>query len=146
MEEELSPEEVDPSSPLEPTSSNFGDYDTSTPSRMDPTSMTTGTNNTVSFDMADNNASETQSPPHRIVPAAASQSSPITPSQLVAEVAARESAGSTPGVPHFYNARAQAGLAPPKARKRRRRYSSASSESYDSDEEREKEERMSTLR
>ncbi|CAE6459169.1 unnamed protein product [Rhizoctonia solani] len=143
-EEELSPEEVDPSSPLEPTSSNFGDYETSTPSRMDPTLMTAGINDTVSFDTTDNNTSEIQSPSNRIVPAAASQSSPITPSQLVAEVAAHESASSTPGVPHFYNARAQAGLAPPKARKRRRRYSSASSESYDSDEEREKEKKMET--
>ncbi|KAG8715822.1 hypothetical protein FRC11_014472 [Ceratobasidium sp. 423] len=138
-EGDLSPGEVGPSSPLEPTSSVFGDHETSTPPRMDSASIATGINDAVSSDTSDDDIGETQSPSHHMVRTVASQPSPTDPSQLVAEVAARGPAGFAPGVPHFYSARAQAGLAPPKTRKRRRRYSSASSESYDSEEEQEKE-------
>ncbi|KDN45163.1 hypothetical protein RSAG8_05078, partial [Rhizoctonia solani AG-8 WAC10335] len=142
-EADLSPSEVDPSSPLEPTSSIFGGDETSTLSRVGPISIPScAINNAAPSGTSDSNASNTQPPSRSIISTAASQLSPTDPNQLVVEVIAHESAGPAPGVPHFYGARAQAGLAPPKARKRRRRYSSASSESYDSDEEREKEEKM----
>lgn len=50
----------------------------------------------------------------------------------------QEHTGSVAGVPHFYDARAQAGLAAPQKRKRHTRYSWESSPSYDSEEERRK--------
>ncbi|CAE6418685.1 unnamed protein product [Rhizoctonia solani] len=138
-EAEISPDEFDPSSPLEPASSIFeGDENsTSTSSRVDPTSTNVRMNEAASSGTSDSNALS-----RPVVPTAAPQLSSTELDRLVAEIAAYESAGPAPGVPNFYNPRVQAELAPPKVRKRRRRYSSASSESYDSDEEREKEKKM----
>ncbi|KEP53633.1 hypothetical protein V565_027980 [Rhizoctonia solani 123E] len=141
-ETELSPSESGPSSPLEPTPSIFGDDETLTSPRLDPASMTTGATNAASPGNSGINAAETQSTSRSIVPTIAPQPTPTDLNQLMALIVGHESASPAPGVPHFYNARVQAELAPPKARKRRRRYSSASSESYDSDEEREKEKKM----
>ncbi|KAH7339627.1 hypothetical protein B0J17DRAFT_627693 [Rhizoctonia solani] len=143
MEEaDLSSGEFDPSSPLQPTSSIFGDDETSTLSIMEVVSTISGRNDIISSGAFGSNAGQTHFPSRPVAPTTASQPAPTNPNQLVAEVVAQELAGLEPGVPRFYDARAQAGLAPPKARKRRKMYSSASSESYDSDEDREKVEKM----
>ncbi|CAE6430444.1 unnamed protein product [Rhizoctonia solani] len=124
---DLSYKEFSPSSPLEPTSSLFGDDEASISLGMDSALIDSEQNNAIHSNTP-GNANGRQSPCNDL-------------NQLAAEVIAQESQELVAGVPHFYDPRAQAGLAPPRMRKRRRRYSSASSESYDSDEEREAERR-----
>jgi hypothetical protein len=107
----------------------YGDDEGPISSGMDSTLVNSGGNGTILSNIPGGYANERQSPGNDL-------------DQLVAEVVVQDSVEPVPGVPHFYNSRAQAGLAPPKVRKRRRTYSSASSESYDSDEERGAEKRM----
>ncbi|GAB1521325.1 hypothetical protein RhiTH_004419 [Rhizoctonia solani] len=126
---DLSQEEFNPSSPIEPTSSLFGDNELPTPLRMDSTLIDPEDTEATPSNADSSHANESRPPRNDL-------------DQLAAEVIAKEAVESANNVPHFYDPRAQAGLAPPKMRKRRRRYSSASSESYDSDEEREAERRF----
>ncbi|KAF8739563.1 hypothetical protein RHS02_04892, partial [Rhizoctonia solani] len=126
---DLSQEEFNPSSPIEPTSSLFGDNELPIPLRMDSTLIEPEDTEATPSNADSSHANESRPPRNDL-------------DQLAAEVIAKEAVESTNNVPHFYDPRAQAGLAPPKMRKRRRRYSSASSESYDSDEEWEAERRF----
>ncbi|KAF8757322.1 hypothetical protein RHS01_03855 [Rhizoctonia solani] len=130
---DLSQEEFNPSSPIEPTSSLFGDNELPTPLRMDSTLIDPEDTEATPSNADSSHANESRPPRNDL-------------DQLAAEVIAKEAVESANNVPHFYDPRAQAGLAPPKMRKRRRRYSSASSESYDSDEEREAERSLIILK